>query len=281
MTIEPDISAPVPGDTVTFTAKYTPWNATDLGGSWQSSNPEVAFFADDSSPVLTVRALGETVVSYTANNGNRSATYDLRVTLPAAEVEVTATSTSIDLSWQEIGTAQAYDVWRLVDGGDAVRVSQGQTETSYSDTDIVSGHSYSYRIRAWVDLGEDGIFDSWSVFTEPHEFKAGVIVIIIDYPAEIQTGMESLVLPEVFTPSTAVDIEIAEVEGITEYKWYLNGAFEAEGRSITLSGSSPNMDVSQEVSVQTLMLTLVDGKGRTYSGRTEFVFDPCGDEAET
>ncbi|MBR0176375.1 MAG: C10 family peptidase [Bacteroidales bacterium] len=63
--------------------------------------------------------------------------------LEAPTVSVTASGSSLVLSWDAIAEADAYDIYR-----DNVKIETGFTQNSYTDTDIASGSYYEYYVRA-------------------------------------------------------------------------------------------------------------------------------------
>lgn len=63
--------------------------------------------------------------------------------LEAPTVSVTASGSSLVLSWDAIAGADAYDIYR-----DNVKIETGFTQNSFTDTDIASGSYYEYYVRA-------------------------------------------------------------------------------------------------------------------------------------
>lgn len=63
--------------------------------------------------------------------------------LEAPTVSVTASGSSLVLSWDAVAGADAYDIYR-----DNVKIETGFTQNSYTDTDIASGSYYEYYVRA-------------------------------------------------------------------------------------------------------------------------------------
>ncbi len=63
--------------------------------------------------------------------------------LEAPTVSVTASGSSLVLSWNAIAGADAYDIYR-----DNVKIETGFTQNSFTDTDIASGSYYEYYVRA-------------------------------------------------------------------------------------------------------------------------------------
>ena len=87
------------------------------------------------------------------NTGSGQGTYNLNngaafwvepiSSLEAPTVSVTASGSSLVLSWDAVAGADAYDIYR-----DNVKIETGFTQNSYTDTDIASGSYYEYYVRA-------------------------------------------------------------------------------------------------------------------------------------
>lgn len=87
------------------------------------------------------------------NTGSGHGTYNLNngaafwvepiSSLEAPTVSVTASGSSLVLSWNAIAGADAYDIYR-----DNVKIETSFTQNSFTDTDIASGSYYEYYVRA-------------------------------------------------------------------------------------------------------------------------------------
>ena len=93
--------------------------------------------------VIATNAGGDSVPSATASATTLSP--------PPAPSGLTATPVSpvqIDLAWQPSAGATAYDVERSLNGGGSWNTAGTSTTTSFSDTGLSGGTTYSYRVRA-------------------------------------------------------------------------------------------------------------------------------------
>lgn len=82
-------------------------------------------------------------------------------TTPETPYDISVSSgRGITVSWQDSnpGSTTVYVVERLVDGGD--RIKKVVRKKSYSDNDVSSGHSYSYRVYAYNE--DTGEVSAWS-----------------------------------------------------------------------------------------------------------------------
>ncbi|MBI3902520.1 MAG: hypothetical protein HY306_06200 [Nitrosomonadales bacterium] len=92
---------------------------------------------------VATNVIGSTSSAYVASN-----TVSLAPTRPSS-VAAVAANTSVELSWVDSGiTVSGYTIQRSVNGGAyAVLTTIGST-TSYSDTSVVAGSTYNYRVAA-------------------------------------------------------------------------------------------------------------------------------------
>ena len=86
------LSMPV-GDTRALTATITPSNATDKSVTWSSSNTTVATVS--STGVVTAKAGGSAIITVTTNEGGKTATCAVTVTVPVSGVSLNKTSMTL------------------------------------------------------------------------------------------------------------------------------------------------------------------------------------------
>lgn len=68
--------------------------------------------------------------------------------LSAPKLKATTEKTTAKLSWNKVGFATEYNIYRLVDGKKKLIKTVSANTTSYKDTGLKSGKSYTYYIRA-------------------------------------------------------------------------------------------------------------------------------------
>ena len=66
---------------------------------------------------------------------------------PTGLVATASGTTAIDVTWNAVGGATQYEVWRSVDGS-AFSLVGSPVSTSLHDTSVVAGKTYLYRVRA-------------------------------------------------------------------------------------------------------------------------------------
>lgn len=257
-----------PGDDgIQLTLTTYPVDATDLGGSWSTSDSQVA--SVDQDGMLTVNSFGTCTISYVANNGNRRAELLIVVSMLTPQVEVSAQDDGISLSWTGSAQADRHEVYRSTDGGSEELVATVYF-TSYFDSAVLAGHSYSYRIRSFDS--ESGANAS-SEQTAPLTIEPPVIAIILPegpekLEVEFASQIEELILKD--GEEKTITVEIASAE---EYEWYVNNELVGTESSLTLTTSMDGIHLGQEVAVQSLSLVVTDKEGRRFSGSARFIVD--------
>lgn len=257
-----------PGDEgIQLTTTTYPVDATDLGGSWSTSDSSVA--SVDQNGMLTINSFGTCTISYVANNGNRRAELLIVVSMLTPQVEVSAQDDGISLSWTGSAQADRHEVYRSIDGGREELVATVH-ETTYFDSTVLAGHSYSYRIRSFDD--ESGANAS-SNQTAPVTIEPPVIAIILPegpqkLEVEFASQLEELILKD--GEEKTITVEIASAE---EYEWYVNNELVGTDKSLTLTTSMDGIHLGQEEAVQSLSLVVTDEEGRRFSGSARFIVD--------
>ena len=257
-----------PGDDgIQLTLTTYPVDATDLGGSWSTSDSSVA--SVDQDGMLTVNGFGTCTISYVANNGNRRADLLIVVSMLTPQVEVSAQDDGISLSWTGSAQADRHEVYRSTDGGSEELITTVD-ETSFFDSDVLAGHSYSYRIRSFDS--ESGANAS-SEQTAPLTIEPPVIAIILPegpekLEVEFRGQIKGLILKDGEEKKITVEITSAE-----KYEWYVNNELVGTESSLTLTTSMDGIHLGQEVAVQSLSLVVTDEEGRRFSGSARFIVD--------
>ena len=205
-------------------------------------------------------------IRYTAANGNRSARLAINISLTAPKLELVPGDDSILLSWTSSIHANSFEIYRKESGqsgdGDLMATTE---DHSYMDTDILSGHTYTYRIKA-TDT-EHGV-SAWSDWSADVEIAASTIEITIPEPDDIGLVISSM--DDEISQGTVIDVSIQDISGLETYQWFVNG-----------SPITDEMDISEGFSfiipeecveyipmqvLQELMLVLTDENGSKYSG---------------
>ncbi|MDY4066767.1 Ig-like domain-containing protein, partial [Bullifex sp.] len=189
----------------------------------------------------------------------------------------TVTSKSVDdgilVSWDGIEGATSYVVTRTGDGNS---VEKTVNQTSYTDTDVYTSVNYTYTVVAKC---EDSTFDSL-----PSLETSTLIMgpsITIELPNEL-TSVELLsalksgagINPHM-TKNDALSLKLTnEIEGVTDYAWYLNGKKLVSGdfnavKEYTILPTNNYLNTFAVETANTLMFAVVKD-GYTYSATINF-----------
>ena len=80
--------------------------------------------------------------------------------LDAPALRLAATpANAVELSWDAVAGAASYDLWRLDEGGDWIQLDGALTATTYTDSAVEAGKTYSYAVRGLTAEGAEG---AWS-----------------------------------------------------------------------------------------------------------------------
>lgn len=269
--IDPDSQ---PGDEGIFGLTFTPSNATDWGGSWSSSNPDV--ISVDQNGGYQINSFGQTVITYQANNSNRIAQLTINISLLPPELTVTAAENSIELAWTASELTDTFELIRTVDGQRDEPIMLEGSIRSYSDKDIVSGSSYTYTLLARDT--ESGLY-AYSEESEAVEIPRTGIIISVDEAEKLDVVMSGLDQNQIIGKDDEIPVLVEEIQGVVSYDWYINDDHVETGTEYTLSGSYDNYDLALDPAVQLLTLVVKTDTGQRYSGCIRFIFDM--DKSET
>lgn len=269
--IDPDSQ---PGDEGSFGLTFTPSNATDWGGSWSSSNPDV--ISVDQNGGYQINSFGQAVITYQANNSNRIARLTINISLLPPELTVTAAENSIELVWTASPLTDSFELIRTVDGQRDESIMLEGSIRSYSDKDIVSGSSYTYTLLARDT--ESGLY-AYSEESEAVEIPRTGIIISVDEAEKLDVVMSGLDQNQIIGKDDEIPVLVEEIQGVVSYDWYINDDHVGTGTEYMLSGSYDNYDLALDPAVQLLTLVVKTDTGQRYSGCIRFIFDM--DKSET
>ena len=270
--IDPDSQ---PGDEGSFGLTFTPSNATDWGGSWSSSNPDV--ISVDQNGGYQINSFGQAVITYQANNSNRIAQLTINISLLPPELTVTAAENSIELAWTASKLTDTFELIRTVDGQRDESIMLEGSIRSYSDKDIVSGSSYTYTLLARDT--ESGLY-AYSEESEAVEIPRTGIIISVDEAEKLDVVMSGLDQNQIIGKDDEIPVLVEEIQGVVSYDWYINDDHVGTGTEYMLSGSYNNYDLALDPAVQLLTLVVKTDTGQRYSGCIRFIFDMDKSETE-
>ena len=166
---------------------YTILRKSLLNGVTFSDIPQQTYTGREIRPTLTVSDGGRTLAAgqdYTlmysnnrnpgnnaaavivAGKGNYTATKQVKFSIKpgaVASLAVTGNSnSSITIGWSSDGLATGYEIYRAGSDGQFKRIARRSGSTVYTDTNLTSGETYTYKVRAYLVTGSDTFYGSWS-----------------------------------------------------------------------------------------------------------------------
>lgn len=190
------------------------------------------------------------------------------VIVKAPVVTATPSGASIVVSWDPVDNATSYTVERKEGSGAFSIVADKKTETTYTDTDVVSGGSYSYRVKAYGDSVES------EYSNETTAINIAGSIVTIDPPSSVDYDDFELTIngPDVLvlTNEEPLTFSVSEIEGVSEYIWLLNGEEAGTGTSITIDINNQFLDRHLVGSSQKLILAIRTASGLYASEEIKF-----------
>lgn len=124
-----------------------------------ASGATAVLLLDPPSSILSNQAgtVRETVALDNLALVNGSVT--VTVVPPTGLVATATTPSQVSVTWNAVANANHYEVWRSVDGG-AFTLVGSPTPASYSDSTVVAGKTYLYRVRAVDGAGGMSAFSA-------------------------------------------------------------------------------------------------------------------------
>ena len=186
----------------------------------------------DSDMSYTFPVSGTYTITITSSDNTsveKSVTRDVRLAEPAdLEYSYDDETHKVNLSWKEVESADGYTIIKTTDGS-AEETLTTQT-TSYADANLLSGHSYTYKVMATRTDGE-GKYNS--DYTDPTEkISVASSTINIQLPTnpadgklgDILSGLSSKSIVLGDEENNSISISVSNDIG-TAYKWILNNDF--------------------------------------------------------
>lgn len=257
-----------PNDEYQFTLKTNPVDASDFGGEWKVSNTAISSISKDG--LLTITGVGETTVSYNAKNNSQSASVKISIRLerPVVSAIRSDDGNSIVLTWNDCGIADSYEVYRSVNSieEEAPIATLGTSVVTYTDSDLVAGNTYSYKVIARHTASENYSESGWTSLISTE--KPTIVIEQEDGRFDLDNIMAGIKQNQVFTTDRNLIIEVRDLsdQGVIKYEWYLNGFLVSEGRQVTITKDTAGLNDTQHIAFQSLMLKVYDESGYTYSG---------------
>lgn len=259
-----------PGMSCTVSAEYSPSDAT-LGDGfiWKSSDTAIATVEALNTTQAKVTAVGsgKVVITCIAPVGTAQAIENVLVSfnsptgLTAEPVEK-----GVSLTWQDNNSSiSGYRVYRSKDSGSYVQIAEVAAGTkAYSDTQVQSGGSYSYKVAAYGTIDEIEC-ESLSEASVVVAIKNPTISIVLpEAPSDISAVFSQYSGTTFFADEELV-VELTEpIASANHYRWYLNGTQLVAGdyaavKSIIISKDTNGINLTQVAPMQDLMLVVTVG----------------------
>jgi K319L-like, PKD domain len=144
-------SAPLAGKVVALpsrTATSINWTVASGPGTVRFANPRAAETSADFS------APGSYVLALNASTSKLNATSKTTITVNPAVPVPPSTSITVAMAWDPVANATSYNVWRLPEGGEWLKIAAALTVTSFTDSGLVAGIRYYYGVTAVNEVGE-------------------------------------------------------------------------------------------------------------------------------
>ncbi len=141
------------GKTVNLKATLSPSNATDKSIKWSSSNKSVVTVS--STGQIKGMAAGTAVVEAKSHNGMVA---KCTITVNPAKMTITGNSknyNSVKISWTKTSNITGYWVYKKDSKGKYKNIATVEGDkTSFTDTNLTSGKTYSYKVKAYRLVGK-------------------------------------------------------------------------------------------------------------------------------
>ncbi len=268
------------GRTMEMKLESYPADASDFGGTWASTNPGVATV--DQNGVVTGKNMGTANITYTAVNGTKIGSYNLKISLFNPILTLEKQSDSFKLTWNNVVVATEYKLYRT-DGKteELLETISGDEITeimTYEDTTAVSGVYYSYYVTASYTDNEGTLHNASSeVITDVYINSPSISIVCPEGPEDLSVVMEGVDNNIILSWDDELTLT-ADVKGISNYEWILNGVSIGTGNTVTINQYTDGINASHEVSIQAIMLKAIDSSGFAWSGTKYFFYADATEE---
>jgi lysophospholipase L1-like esterase len=197
---------------------------------------------------------GKAYVGFTAGTGGLSATQDilnwtyaptLLAPLPPTGLQASAGARQVFLRWTPSPGSFSYNVYRSVAGGSPTLLATGVAGSSFTDTGVVAGATYSYQLTA-VGIAGEGAPSAQASVTDPAlsiDFSSGFGGAGLGTNGSATVTGSRLRLTdgragEAGSAFTAQPVDVTRFA--TQFTFQLSNAF-ADGFTFTIQGAGPRV----------------------------------------
>jgi hypothetical protein len=244
-------------DSVNGATHYQLYRATSPTGKktilsdWQT---DTSFTDYDVNEGIKYYYFVKAATSSTGANASTYSSYYIGFTIPPAPTGVSASQgtsmNSVYIIWNSASLATHYQVYRATSStGTKAPISDWQTDTSFTDDDVIQGTTYYYFVKAaYYDSGSyyDSAYSSYGKFEVPvGDNSPPVITSLTANPLYVDTNQTSTITCNAYDP---------DGDPLTYY-WTKTGGI------ITGSGSTATWIAPSTKGTYTVSCTVNDGKG--------------------
>lgn len=150
-----------PGQKAALSAEVVPATAYDTSVTWSSDRADIA--AVDSNGTVTANRAGNAVITCLANDGSGVKAVCRVSVVPVVpeNLQASVTYDSVRLTWGAVQGVGGYEIYRLNPNGETV-VAGTTATTSFTDTKLSCGSTYTYKVRAYEDFNGTRVYGEYS-----------------------------------------------------------------------------------------------------------------------
>ena len=263
--------------------EFSPENASIRDIKWTFSNPDI--LQEENGTITAIKAGSVTLTAESVDNNEAKDSIEISVKLSAPQnVKAESAGSAIRITWDTVPGAEGYKVLKSTENGSYTEITSNVSGTEYSDSNIISGASYSYRVKAFSSAAE-GVE---SISTPAIEVPGNSITILLpsnpvrDFELEFEDN-EKLVL---LASEESITVRAIANDNILTYTWMMNGEIiKAEataddgGTFVIITGETDGIKHGTS-SLNTLTLK-VKTKSGVFCGNKDFGYIEVLDEGVT
>nr|WP_243167826.1 leucine-rich repeat protein [Anaerocolumna cellulosilytica] len=150
------------GVSSTLTVAYNPANpADDKTVTWASSDKSVAT-VDVKGKVTPVGTGKATITATVAGDKKAVSTVTVKLSVPTTVKAVSSGHNKAKISWKAVSGASGYEVYQALSKSGTYKKVKVTTAKAYTNTGLITGTPYYYKVRAYRYKGNKKVYGSFS-----------------------------------------------------------------------------------------------------------------------